>query len=490
MKTTHRAAILAVCTGWALPALAIQDYNNNGVPDDYDIASGNSLDCNANGIPDESDLSEVWFTHTETVDYGPAAKMNHAILVDLNGDKRDDLVATSSIANHVALNSGDGTFGPSADYGGGAIMIEAGDFDRDGDMDLALASGGIWLMRNLGDGAFAEPVSVSPDILATRLAAADLDGDGDLDLATCAGGTVDSDRMSILLNQGDGSFGPAVVYPAGGLTPAWVSAADLDGDGDIDVVVGNAKSNSVSVYLNNSEGAFALGQTTVIAPDWLPNGMSLAAADLDQDGDIDLGIANFSSYVLYTMKNNGDGTFAPAVEVPGGPGLPRWIVAADLNGDGVPDLATTNQPSAHVNNGDGTFAPSVGFEAGNGTRTIAAGDINGDGAPDLAVSNQTDHNVYIYVNTSPPSEDCNANSVPDECDIASGFSEDSNGDGIPDECRFCPPDLDGNGTLDLFDFLAFTNLFNSGDAQADCTGDGVWDLFDFLCFVNAFNEGC
>jgi hypothetical protein len=54
----------------------------------------------------------------------------------------------------------------------------------------------------------------------------------------------------------------------------------------------------------------------------------------------------------------------------------------------------------------------------------------------------------------------------------------------------CAADLDGNGVLDLFDFLAFTNLFNAGDPDADFNGDGVRDLFDFLAFTNAFNGGC
>ncbi len=54
----------------------------------------------------------------------------------------------------------------------------------------------------------------------------------------------------------------------------------------------------------------------------------------------------------------------------------------------------------------------------------------------------------------------------------------------------CYPDLNGDGTLDLFDFLQFTNLFNAGDEQADCDPDGQYDLFDFLCYTNAFNAGC
>ena len=61
---------------------------------------------------------------------------------------------------------------------------------------------------------------------------------------------------------------------------------------------------------------------------------------------------------------------------------------------------------------------------------------------------------------------------------------------IVEEEAGCYPDLDGSGALDLFDFLAFTNLFNAEDSGADCDGDGVFSLFDFLCFVNAFNAGC
>src|SRR5262249_41557274 len=54
----------------------------------------------------------------------------------------------------------------------------------------------------------------------------------------------------------------------------------------------------------------------------------------------------------------------------------------------------------------------------------------------------------------------------------------------------CYPDFDGNGTLDLFDFLAFVNAFNAHQNKADCDHNGSWDLFDFLCFTNAFNAGC
>jgi len=86
--------------------------------------------------------------------------------------------------------------------------------------------------------------------------------------------------------------------------------------------------------------------------------------------------------------------------------------------------------------------------------------------------------------------DCNSNGIPDSCEIAAGAEADAEHDGIPDSCQICYADFNRDGLLDLFDFLAFVNLFNTADPKADCDNNGGHDLFDFLCFVNAFNAGC
>ncbi|MFG0284325.1 MAG: GC-type dockerin domain-anchored protein, partial [Phycisphaerales bacterium JB039] len=77
-----------------------------------------------------------------------------------------------------------------------------------------------------------------------------------------------------------------------------------------------------------------------------------------------------------------------------------------------------------------------------------------------------------------------------ECEIAAGAVRDDNKNGIPDECEDCYADCDGDGILDLFDFLCFQNAFATADPYADCDGDGLFDIFDFLCFQNAFGVGC
>jgi hypothetical protein len=87
-------------------------------------------------------------------------------------------------------------------------------------------------------------------------------------------------------------------------------------------------------------------------------------------------------------------------------------------------------------------------------------------------------------------QDCDGDGIPDSCEIAAGAEADADGNGVPDSCESCYADFTGDGTLDLFDFLAYVNAFNVEDPSADCDDDGEFSLFDFLCFVNAFNEGC
>ena len=113
---------------------------------------------------------------------------------------------------------------------------------------------------------------------------ADLDGDGDNDLAVVAGGNV-----SVLMNNGDGTFAPKVDYPAGGSS---LFSVDLDGDGDNDLVT-----SGVSVLLNNGDGTFAP------KVDYSPRGSSLFSADLDGDGDNDLAVAGRNVSVLLNLSN-------------------------------------------------------------------------------------------------------------------------------------------------------------------------------------------
>jgi hypothetical protein len=212
--------------------------------------------------------------------------------------------------------------------------------------------------------------------------AADLDGDGNQDLV--AANSV-SNNVSLLMNNGNGTFAAAVNYATGSY-PMSVYAADLDGDRDQDVVTANNYSNNVSVLKNNGNGTFASAVNYAVgaAP------RSVFAADLDGDGDKDLVVANYTSGNISVLRNSGDGTFVLMANYAAGT-APISVSATDLDGDGDQDLVVANSGSNNVsvlmNNGNGTFAAAVNYPAGSLPFSVFAADLDGDGDPDLVTAN-------------------------------------------------------------------------------------------------------
>jgi len=175
---------------------------------------------------------------------------------------------------------------------------------------------------------------------------------------------------------------------ASGTNPMSVAVADFNSDGVLDLVVANFGSNSVSVLLGNGDGSFQPARSFAVGNEPI----SVAVGDFNGDGRLDLAVANnflFSSSIS-VLLGNGDGTFQTALSFPAG-GSPRFIAVADFNGDGVLDLAVANWVSATVSillgNGDGTFQAPQNFFAETEPNSIAVGDYDGDGRLDLAVAN-------------------------------------------------------------------------------------------------------
>jgi len=266
------------------------------------------------------------------------------------------------------------------------------------------------------------PVGVEP----MSVFAADLNGDGQLDLATADSG---SNKVSVLLNKGDSTFANSVNYPVGN-GPVSIFAANLDGDGHLDLTTANSGSHNVSVLLNNGNGTFADSVNYPVGNE----PYSVFAADLDGDGHLDLTTANKGDDNVSVLLNKGDGTFADSVNYPVGVD-PYSVFAADLNGDHFLDLTTANSGSDDVsvllNNGDGTFAPSVDYGVGDNPVSVFAADLDGDGDPDLATANSGSHNVSVLLNngngTFAPHVDYNVG-----VDPMSVFAADLDGDGYLD----------------------------------------------------------
>lgn len=216
----------------------------------------------------------------------------------------------------------------------------------------------------------------------TGLATADFNQDGRLDLVTA---NYDGGTISVLLGNGDGTFGTATTYPAPN-NPFKVAVGDLNGDNRPDVVVSRRSGAAVRVFLNANNGTGALLAGTDLA---MPTGpIWLALLDLNGDGSLDIATANYEGNSFSVRYNNNDGTFAAPANT-AVTGNPYSIAAGDLNNDGRVDLAigTWNPRVVHVfyRQADGSYAAGgvLSWSAPDGVSCVEIADINGDNRADL-----------------------------------------------------------------------------------------------------------
>jgi len=370
-----------------------------------------------------------------------------------------------------------GTFAPHTVYSVGEKpwSIFAADLDGDGDPDLATANvntDNLSVLLNNGDGTFATHSDYPVDEDPWSVFGGDLDGDGDLDLVTA--NMYDSD-ISVLLNKGDGTFFPQTTYTVYD-GPVSVFAADLDGDGDLDLATANIYTNDVSVLLNNGDGTFAYPSSYPVGDMTMP--ASVFAADVDGDGDLDLQTANYGSYDVAVLLNDGNGAFTLSSLYPVGD-LPLSVFAADLDADGALDLETANCYSSNVsvllNDGDGTFGTHSVYPAGTGPWSVFAVDLDGDEDLDLAVSSEFSSDVTVLLN------DGDGTFTPDSVYPVGDYAY-----------SIAAADFDGDGDIDLatanYGSDNVSVLFNCLPT-GDCNGDGVIDLGDVLHLINYLYKG-
>ncbi|MBI3110298.1 MAG: T9SS type A sorting domain-containing protein [Ignavibacteriales bacterium] len=296
-------------------------------------------------------------------------------------------------------------FAPKAEYNVGLrpYNLVSADFDGDGDFDLATGSTGafesdgiatVCVLINNGDGTFAAPATYNVGD-APSLAEADLDGDGDIDLVAADYYT---NSVSILLNNGAGVLVVTGSFASGGINAHKLCAPDLDGDGDNDLAVPNSGSGNLSIFFNNGNAVFT--GPVLYAAGIRPN--AVISADLDSDGDADLVVTNNGSASVSVMLNNGNGTSAAKVDYTVR-SYPQSPSVADYNGDGCLDLAVPNAwpgtpfVSVLMGNCDGSFDLKVDWP-GCRPHTVASADYDDDGDVDMAVTNNECNSVSIFLN--------------------------------------------------------------------------------------------
>ncbi|MDO7873373.1 FG-GAP-like repeat-containing protein [Hymenobacter sp. ASUV-10] len=330
----------------------------------------------------------------------------------------------------------------------------------------------------VGPGVFGGGSEVSLAGRPTNLTVADIDNDGDLDLLTPDNNT---SSVSVRLNNGAGGFSGTTTLPMAS-QPYALTTADVDGDGDPDLLVGNVAGGSVSVRFNDGAGNFT-GTTNVP----MPGGPgSLAVGDLDADGDLDLVATNMSANTVNVRFNDGAGNFTGTTQVPVGT-LPVTVITADIDGDGDLDILTNNNDlgtvSVRLNNGAGVFSGTTDLPLNSYSFGLVAADLDGDGDLDLLTgSGVVGNTVQVHLNNG-------AGTFASPTSVVTDFRT----QGI------VAADVDGDGDLDLLTAntqnsstvsvrlnngaASFSGTLNvpTGDntlavAAADVDGDGDLDI--------------
>ncbi len=345
-------------------------------------------------------------------------------VADFDGDQNLDAAVPDNRGGvSVMLGTGTGDFTPGAgftssqQFSAADTAILAANFDSNAAPDVAVANGGannISVYFGSGDGGLTEGPALSGLPSPTALAAGDLNGDTLTDLVAVQKQPVDTVNLAVYLNNGDGTFQSAALYPhADAVNSAAVALGDLNGDERPDVVVANSDlsgtNGGISVLLTNADGT--LGGVSRLMAGADVTGVTVADFDLDAHADILWAgeeVAGQFHFVAGWARGNGDGTFQDSVLIDVDD-FPKTVLSTDLNQDGNPDAVIAHCCGVTdltwlLGNGDGIFQVDHAI-GGQDPTGIAIGKFDSDVYPDLAILDNAGGNTAAVLSallTPPP----------------------------------------------------------------------------------------
>ena len=358
-----------------------------------------------------------------------------------------------------------------------AFAIAQGDFNRDGKQDLVIGGGdtitSITLRLGNGDGTFGAPIAVgqadSSEVL--DVVAADMNGDGKLDVVVlCIGGTFD-----VFYGNGDGTFQPKVVAVTSN-SPRSLAVGNFYKDGFLDVAVGDDNGN-VELFKNTGGRTFL--ETATVPVEATKSILKVRPGDVDSDGNMDLGVLTTDS--AFVLWGNGQGGFSPVLLRKYQYAAPIDLNVEDVNQDGTSDVVVAYNCSASVQD---AFTPAcAGFDVfyGQGNKKIfyrqavsqagitaqqpLAADVNGDGIADLVATGRSDNNnltgLFVWLGHPDGSFDQTAQQfIAQSCCGAGLVAGDWNRDGMIDFAQNLPSS-------------AQTEIYINGGNRAACATSAI-----------------